>query len=65
MDNRDMHQLEKLYVRETQQYLRQLREGASHLQLADQKARVVELSQMLDRKGRNTDPSANLLRRHP
>ncbi|RYY90254.1 MAG: hypothetical protein EOO15_03340 [Chitinophagaceae bacterium] len=64
MENRERRQLEKLYVRATQDYLHHLREGANEQQLAEQKAKVLELSRMLDQRGQATDPSASLLRRH-
>jgi hypothetical protein len=64
MENREKRQLEKLYVRETQQYLQQLREGASHEQLDDQKHKVLELSRLLDQQRGGTDPSGNQLRQH-
>jgi hypothetical protein len=64
MENREKRQLEKLYVRETQQYLQQLREGASHQQLNEQKHKVLELSRLLDQQGGGTDPSGRQLRQH-
>ncbi|RYZ22191.1 MAG: hypothetical protein EOO16_10020 [Chitinophagaceae bacterium] len=64
MENREKRQLEKLYVRETQQYLKQLREGASHQQLDEQKHKVLELSRLLDQQLRAGDPSGRQLRSH-
>ncbi|RYY40938.1 MAG: hypothetical protein EOO08_04100 [Chitinophagaceae bacterium] len=64
MENRERHELEKLYVHATQNYLRQLREGEGEQRLADQKAKVLQLSRMLDQRGASTDPSASMLRRH-
>jgi hypothetical protein len=64
MENREKHQLEKLYVLETQQYLQKLREGASHEQLDEQRHKVLELSRLLDQEGRSGDPSCRQLRQH-
>ncbi|RYD98062.1 MAG: hypothetical protein EOP50_05245 [Sphingobacteriales bacterium] len=64
MENRDRRALEKMYVRATQEYLQQLQEGASHVELGEQKSRILELSRMLDQRGPATDPSASCLRRH-
>jgi hypothetical protein len=64
MENREKRQLEKLYVRETQQYLEKLREGVSHEQLDEQKHKVLELSRLLDQERAGGDPSGRQLRRH-
>ena len=64
MENRERRQLEKLYVEASQEYLQQLRDGATHQQLAEQKARVLQLSRLLDQRGPGTDPSASPLRGH-
>lgn len=64
MENRERRQLEKLYVRATQEYLQHLRDGASHQQLAEQKSRILQLSRMLDQRGPAGDPSGSPLRGH-
>ncbi|WP_345254069.1 hypothetical protein [Flaviaesturariibacter amylovorans] len=64
MENRERHQLERLYVQQTKQYLQSLRAGASSSELEMQKERILQLSQQMDKGGHYGDPSAHRLRGH-
>jgi hypothetical protein len=59
MENREMHELQKLYIQETNNYLESLKRGASGEELLQQKQKIKELSQMMDQRIRHeTDPSS-------
>ena len=65
MENREMHQLQRLYIEETNRYLACLKQGVSGEDLNKQKERIKELSRELDRQFRtNADPSSMMKRRH-
>ena len=66
MENREMHQLQRLYIQETNYYLAGLKQGVSEDELQKHKERIKELSRQLDaRNQRGNDPSSTLQRRHP
>jgi hypothetical protein len=67
MENREMHQLQRLYIQETNFYLAGLKGGVSEDELQKHKERIKELSQQLDARSRSgsNDPSSTLNRRHP
>lgn len=65
MENREMHQLQKQYILETNHYLSILKQGLSGEQLIKQKEKIKELSRLLDQRYQGTtDPASNLKRRH-
>jgi hypothetical protein len=65
MENREMHELQKLYIQETNNYLESLKRGASGEELQQQKQRIKELSQIMDQRMRGeTDPSSSPRRWH-
>jgi hypothetical protein len=65
MENREMHELQKLYIQETNYYLEALRRGASGEELAVKKEKIKELSKMLDQKATGeADPSSSPRRWH-
>lgn len=60
-----MHQLQRQYIQETNNYLESLRHGASSDELAEKKARMLELSRKMDQRNRGmADPSSNPQRKH-
>jgi hypothetical protein len=65
MENREMHELQKLYIQETNNYLESLKRGASGEELAQKKDKIRELSKMMDMNLRGeTDPSSSPRRWH-
>jgi hypothetical protein len=66
MENREMHQLQRLYIQETNYYLAGLKQGVSEGELLKHKERIKELSQQLDLRSRGSnDPSSMSKRLHP
>ena len=66
MENREMHQLQRLYIQETNYYLAGLKQGVSEGELLKHKERIKELSQQLDLRTRGSDdPSSMSKRLHP
>ena len=60
-----MHQLQRLYIEETNHYLAGLKQGISRDELQKYRERIRELSQQLDARSRaENDPSSTLNRRH-
>jgi uncharacterized protein with von Willebrand factor type A (vWA) domain len=65
MESREMHQLQKLYIQETNRYLASLKEGVAGTELNRQKERIKELSRLLDQRYHGgADPASNLRRHH-
>ncbi|MCW3074774.1 MAG: hypothetical protein JWP69_1843 [Flaviaesturariibacter sp.] len=65
MENREMHQLQRLYIQETNYYLANLKQGVSGPELDKQKERIKELSRQLDERYRGgSDPSSSWNRKH-
>jgi hypothetical protein len=65
MENREIHELQRLYIKETNNYLESLKQGASGEELAKQKERIKELSRMMDQNPRlDSDPSSSPRRWH-
>jgi hypothetical protein len=65
METREMHELQKLYIQETNNYLECLKRGASGEELLQKKERIRELSKMMDQNMRGeTDPSSSARRWH-
>ncbi|MDB5253544.1 MAG: hypothetical protein JWP27_2713 [Flaviaesturariibacter sp.] len=65
MESREMHQLQKLYIQETNRYLAGLKQGVAGDELDKQKERIKELSRLLDQRYHGgSDPSSNLRRHH-
>jgi hypothetical protein len=65
MENREIHELQRLYIKETNNYLESLKQGASGEDLAKQKERIKELSRMMDQNPRlDSDPSSSPRRWH-
>jgi hypothetical protein len=65
MENREMHQLQRMYIQVTNSYLESLKKGASSDELAQKKAQLLELSHKLDQRNRGSaDPSSSARRQH-
>lgn len=65
MENREMHQLQREYIQQTNFYLASLKLGVSGEELQKQKERIKELSRELDQQFRTvTDPSSHSKRLH-
>ena len=65
METREMHELQRQYIQETNNYLESLRRGASGDELEQRKQKIKQLSIMMDQRMRGeSDPSSSPRRWH-